>query len=144
MPSAKRKSSREGPDFKLTHHERRSRCRESKGVVQSRSITELRNPVFLRIFERCEWVPPPPPINSRRCMSDNKDEYPSVGEQAAFSEAYDLAKRLAGMGYGEAEIGKEFLVAAMGLLRKSLGNEATAKIMYEFADDYSVRTLEGR
>ena len=41
-------------------------------------------------------------------MSEDEDEYPSAGEQAAFSEAYDLRKRLAGMGYGEAEIGRGF------------------------------------
>jgi hypothetical protein len=72
-------------------------------------------------------------------MSD-EDDYPTAAEQRAFSEAEDLAARLRReMGYDQGEIGKGLLVSALSQLRKSIGNEATAELLYQAADDYAVR-----
>lgn len=69
-----------------------------------------------------------------------EDEYPSAAQQNAFSEAVDLAKRLRKeMGYDQGEIGRGFLISALNQLHRSVGNEETAKLLYEAADDYAVR-----
>ena len=72
--------------------------------------------------------------------TEDEDQYPTSAEQAAFSEAYDLAERLREkVGFQQSEIGKGLLTCAVNELRKSLGNEATAELLYQFADDYAVR-----
>ena len=73
-------------------------------------------------------------------MSEDKDQYLTAAEQAAFSEANDIAKRLREKdGFKQLEIGKGLLTCAVSELRKSIGNEATAELLYQFADDYAVR-----
>jgi len=72
--------------------------------------------------------------------NEDEDQYPTVGEQAAFSKAHEIAEHLREkVGFQQAEIGKGLLTCAVSELRKSIGNEATAELLYEFADDYAVR-----
>ncbi len=73
-------------------------------------------------------------------MSDD-DDGPSWGEQAAFSQAYDLIARLSAE-HPAAEVGKGVFVAALSCLRKALPNKEVAKLLYEAADDYAVRDHE--
>lgn len=70
---------------------------------------------------------------------------PSIGEQRAFSEAYDLSKKLRDDdGISGAEVGRGLLVAAIDALRKSIGNQDTASLLYTFADDYAVRDTSSK
>jgi hypothetical protein len=70
---------------------------------------------------------------------------PSIGEQRAFSEAHDLSKRLRDdAGISGAEVGRGLLVAAIDALRKSIGNQDTAKLLYTFADAYAVRDTSNK
>lgn len=65
---------------------------------------------------------------------------PSIGEQKAFFDAYELSTRLIGDdGISGAEVGKGFALAAVSVLRKTIGNQDTAGLLYLFADDYAVR-----
>ena len=65
---------------------------------------------------------------------------PSAGEQHAFSEAHDLARKLTGEAHiSGAEVGRGLLLAALSTLRKSIGHTDTAKLLYQYADDYAVR-----
>ena len=72
---------------------------------------------------------------------DEDEEYPSYGEQAAFSEAYSLMKELRKDPHCNfIEIGQGFLVAAVVALRKGgCSYEELAKRFYEAADDYACR-----
>ena len=70
---------------------------------------------------------------------------PSIGEQRAFPRGYDLSKRLRGDdGISGAEVGRGRLVAAIDVLRKSIGNQETAKLHYTLADDYAVRDTSNK
>lgn len=70
---------------------------------------------------------------------------PTIGEQRAFSEAYDLSKRLLeDAGISGAEVGRGLLVAALDALRKSIGNRDTASLLYTYADNYAVRDASNK
>jgi len=69
-------------------------------------------------------------------MSDE----PTIGEQRAFSDAYDLIHHLcAEEKLGEMEVGLGVLTAALATLRRVLPEPEIAKILYECADDYATR-----
>jgi len=71
---------------------------------------------------------------------DNEYE-PSIGEQASFSEAHDLIKRLVNTtDFSISDIGQEVLIAAVSCLRKEMSDKKIAEIMYNYADDYATRT----
>lgn len=57
-------------------------------------------------------------------MSDNEDEYPSPGEQNAFSDAHKLMTRYLAEGVTAVDIGRGFLVAAMAAFRKGSPDHA--------------------
>ena len=70
---------------------------------------------------------------------------PSAGEQKAFTDAYDLARKLErNYHISGAEVGRGLLVAALSMLRKNVGNTDTAKLLYEYADDYAVRDTSSK
>ncbi|WP_152610469.1 hypothetical protein [Leisingera sp. ANG-DT] len=75
-----------------------------------------------------------------RELFDVQSNDPTPGQQEAFSEAHDLYKRLEAEGrVSLAEVGTGLLIAAVVVLRKAVGNKATAELLYEYADDYACR-----
>ena len=72
-------------------------------------------------------------------MNDESGRDPTYAQQIAFSEAHDLANQLRNApDFTRAEIGRGFLLCALSELRQSIGNKATAKLLYEAADEYAV------
>lgn len=69
-----------------------------------------------------------------------KDDQPSAAEQFAFSQAYELVKRLREEdGLDQADIGAGLLIAALSQLREAVGDKETARLLYLYADDYATR-----
>ncbi len=63
---------------------------------------------------------------------ENESNEPSADEQAAFSEAHELATRLIADGLNGKDVAHGLLIAAIAFLRKVDSDTMIAKILYEY------------